>query len=133
MKSLTKKQVQQLSDLQTDLQTASEKVESAVADFNANINELWGDLVLDNVKEYNQSVKQASSFAEQIRDQIQSYYEDKDEDWKHCELGNAIQEWLEDWDEANFEEIDLKMPDETDIPEFNAVEVIDELPTEPNF
>lgn len=133
MKSLSKKQVQQLSDLQADLQGAAEKVESAIADFNANINELWGNLVLDELNEYNRIAKQASSFAEQIRDQIQSYYDELSEDGQQSELGNAYQEWLEDWDEASFEQIDLRMPDETDVPEFNAVEVIDELPTEPNL
>lgn len=132
MKSLTKKQVQQLTDLQTDLQSASEKVESAIADFNANINELWGDLVLDELNEYNKLALQASEFAEQIQSQIQSYNENKSEEWQQSDLGVAYQEWLDEWDEADFIEIDAKMPDETDVPDFDAVEAINKLSAEPN-
>ncbi len=133
MKSLTSKQVEQLSDLQAKLQSSSQKVESAIADFNANVNELWGDLVLDSVNKYNNLVKQAQDFAEATAGNIQNYYNSQSEDWQQGNEGDAYQDWIDEWDEADLQEIEPVMPDETDVPDFPAVEAIDGLSAEPSL
>lgn len=135
MKSLTSKQAEQLSDLQEKLQSASEKVESAVADFNTNVSELWNDLVLESLNDYNNLVEQAREFVEDRSEQMQSQYEDKSEKWQQSEKGEAFQEWINEWEEAQseLEEIDLTMPVEVDTPNFPAVEAMDALSPEPSL
>lgn len=133
MKSLTGKQAEQLSDLQEKLQSASQKIESAIADFNANVNELWGDLVLDSINEYNNLVKLAQQFAEVTTGKSQGYYNSQSEDWQQGDKGNAYQDWIDEWDEADLQEIELRMPDETDVPDFAAVDAIDGLSAEPSL
>ncbi len=127
MKSLTSKQAEQLSDLLEKLQSASLRVESAVSDFNANVNELWGDLVLDSVNEYNNAVKQAQEFTKATAGLIQNYYDSQSEDWQQGEEGDAYQEWFDLWDEAGLHEIEPVMPESTDVPDFSAVEAMDAL------
>lgn len=133
MKSLTSKQAQQLSDLQEKLQIASQKVESAIADFNANINELWGDLVLDSLNEYNNLVKQTQKFTEATTEKLFNYYNSQSNEWQQTEEGKAYERWMDEWDAASFDESDLKLPEETDVPEFSATEAIDALSTQPSL
>lgn len=135
MRSLTSRQAEQLSDLQEKLQSASQRVESAIADFNANVSELWNDLVLESLNDYNNLVEQAKEFVEKRCEQMQSCYDGKSEKCQQSEKGEAYQEWLNQWDEAQMEleEIDLTMPVEIDTPDFPAVEAIDALSAEPSL
>lgn len=99
----------------------------AIADFNANVSELWNDLVLESLNDYNNAVEQAKEFVEDRSEQMQSCYEDK------SEKGEAFQEWLNQWEEAEteLEEIDLTMPVEVEEPDEPAVEAMDALSAEP--
>jgi len=149
VKSLTSKQSEQLSDLQEKLQSASQKVESAVADFNSNVSELWNNLVLESLNDYNNLVEQAKEFVEDRSEQMQSFCDDKSEKGRESfrgessprnvsqqsEKGEAFQEWLNAWEEAEseLEEIDLTMPVEVDTPNFLAVEAMDALSVEPSL
>lgn len=130
MKSLNKEQQSKLSQLQSDLQDAQEKVESAIADFNTNINDLWANLVSDSLDNYNKLVQQANEFVEKTRSTMQSYYDERSEKWRIGDRGQDFQGWLVEWDSTELEEIDLTMPEETDVPDFQAVEAITELPSE---
>lgn len=130
MKSLNKEQLNNLTQLQSDLQDAQEKVESAISDFNANINELWANLVSDSLDDYNKLVQQATEFVDETRSTMQSYYDERSEKWQEGDRGQDFQSWLDEWDSTELEEIEMTMPEETDLPEFQAVEAIDELPTE---
>lgn len=135
MKSLTSFQAEQLSDLQEKLQSASERVESAITDFNTSMSELWNDSVLESLNDYNTVVEQAREFVEERHDQMQSQYEDRSEKWQQSEKGEAFQEWLNEWEEAQseLEDIDLAMPVEVDTPDFSAVDAMDELSMEPSL
>lgn len=130
MKFLNKEQQSNLSQLQSDLQDAQEKVESAINDFNANINDLWANSVTESLDNYNKLVQQANEFVEETRDSMQTYYDERSEKWQEGERGQEFQSWLVEWDSTELEEIDVTMPEETDVPDFQAVEVIAELPSE---
>lgn len=79
---------------------------------------------------YNKLVQQANEFVEETRSSMQSYYDDRSEKWQESDRGSCFQVWLDEWDSTELEEIELTMPEETDVPEFQAVEAITELPIE---
>lgn len=130
MKSLSHKQSKQLAQVRSDLQQKQEKLESAIADFNANLNELWAELVADNIDEYNKTVSVAQEFINQTREEIQNYYDERSESWQSGDRGTSFNEWIDQWD-ISLEEIDVDSPDEIDVPDFEAFFQLEELPEEP--
>lgn len=82
MKSISNKQSQQLNSFKSDLQQNQEKLESAIADFNAQVDELWADLVQDNMDEYNLTVSAAQNFVNQTKEEIQTYYDESSDSWQ---------------------------------------------------
>lgn len=70
---LSDEQAEQLSQLQLDLRKASQKIENEIADFNTNVNELWGNLVLTSLDNYNKVRQQAQEFVVATRNQIQTH------------------------------------------------------------
>ncbi len=135
VKSLSSKQAERLTDLQEKLQSASQKVESAVAEYNTEVSKLWNDLVLESLNDYNNAVEQAKEFVKDRREQMESQYEDGSEKWQQSKRGDAFLEWINQWEEAatEIEEIDLIMPVEVDPLDFPAVEAIDALSPEPSL
>ncbi len=132
MKTLTNEQAEQLLNYQKKLQSASQRVESAVADFNANVKELWNDLVLESINEYNKLVMLAQEFTDETRHQIQESYDSQTQDWQLTVDGVSYSDWIDKWDNVYLEEIESKIPEEKEVPEFPAVKVINELSTEPD-
>lgn len=131
MKSISNKQSQQLNSFKSDLEQKQEKVEEAIANFNANVEELWANLVADSINEYNLTVIAAQDFVDQTRSEIQSYYDERSDSWQDGNRGTLFNEWIEQWD-ISLEEIDINSPTETDVPEFEAVGQLESLPQEPD-
>ena len=121
---LSHEQAEQLSQLQLDLRKASQKIENEIADFNTNVNELWGNLVLTSLDDYNKVRQQAQEFVVATRNQIQTTCVEK------SEKGEVHQQWIDLWEEveAELEEIDLTVQVETQELEFPSA--IYELPKE---
>ena len=89
---LSDEQAEQLSQLQLDLRKASQKIENEIADFNTNVNELWGNLVLTSLDNYNKVRQQAQEFVVATRNQIKAHYEEKSEKWQQSEKGEVNQQ-----------------------------------------
>lgn len=131
MKSITKIQSEQLNSFKSALEQKQENLESAIADFNADAQELWANLVADKIDDYNKTVVATQNFIDQTREEIQTYYDERSESWQSGERGTSFDEWIDGWD-VSLEEIDIDSPDGIDLPDFEAVGQLEELPEEPD-
>lgn len=92
---------------------------------------MWAELVVGSIDEYNLTVVAAQDFIDQMREEIQTYYEERSSSWQKSDHGTSFNSFLEQWD-ISLEEIDLDSPTETDVPDFEAVGQLDSLPVEPD-
>ena len=127
---LSDEQAEQLSQLQLDLRKASQKIENEIADFNTNVNELWGNLVLTSLDDYNKVRQQAQEFVVATRNQIQAHYEEKSEKWQQSEKGEVYQQWIDLWSEVEAELAEINLTVQVETQELEFPSAIYELPRE---
>jgi hypothetical protein len=61
---------------------------------------------------------------------VQRWQEEIDErsdKWHDSDAGNATKEWVEAWDAIDLDEVELDLPDELSVPEFEAADNLEDL------
>lgn len=91
---------------------------------------IWADTVADEISDYNTFVREAQEFIEEMRDEMQAYYDDRSEKWQESDTGTEYYDWIDAW-ETGLDEIEDIQPEEIDCPDFDAVETILNYPQEP--
>jgi uncharacterized protein YukE len=115
MKRLTKDQIEQHSQISTDLHAAHEAVQSAVAEFNAKVAAAYAELE-PHVSDFNSEVEKANSFMGEVYADQESFYDEKSEKWQEGDAGEAYRSWMEQWEQV-IEEMELDVPEELGEPD----------------
>jgi hypothetical protein len=132
MKKLTKQQVAAKNLLIEKLNAAQEDVEQAINDFNEQMQQQWEALEITlKTEAYNKLVKEASDFAKGISNEMEKHYGDEDEQWQRSEEGLCYLLWKELWS-INASEIEVEIPVEIDLPDFDLVATLEDLTSEPD-
>lgn len=120
---LSKTDDQYRANLVNSLRAAYEAYENAVAEFNNEMQPLFGK-VEDAIRVYNGIVADAKSFVDDRASQWRSEADDKSDRWKEGDRGSAVDEWISSWESFGDEVID--MPDVPEI-ETEGSDVADDL------
>lgn len=81
------------------------------------------------MSEYNSIVADAVLWRDEMVQQMTDYQSDRSEKWQEGDAGQAYQGWLDEWESADLDAIEI--PDLPDQPECPHRDVIDNLPEEP--
>lgn len=95
MKRLNKKQAAQLTELTDAVETAKIAVD-------------------EKVEELNDAIVKLEGFRQEMRDDMESYYEEKSERWQEGDNGQMYYDWMNAWDQ---EVTEVESPD-VEVPEY---------------
>jgi hypothetical protein len=125
MKSLSKYDEERRAKISAHLQEQAQEVEKAHAELTEAI-ETYNAVIAS----YNEVVTEATGFAEDMASAIGAYIDEKSEKWQDSDRGQAFTDWQDEFQNADFEEIDtVEVPN---LPEFTNEATLDDLPGFPN-
>jgi uncharacterized coiled-coil DUF342 family protein len=130
MKKLTKEQFDQKWQHINSINEAAKLVEEAIDAYKAQAQMYW-DEVEEAVAKYNEAISQASEFKDEVCSEAQEYYDERSEKWQESEKGKSYQEWIDEW-ESCLDEIEVEQPEELEVPDMEAPDILENLPDEPN-
>ena len=123
MKKLTKFQSAERDRLIADLTVKAADAATQWAAF-----ETAHAALADAIATYNGVVLEAAIFRDEIVSEMGDYQSERSERWREGEAGDVYQTWLEDWQNAELDAIEI--PDLSNEPEFSHIDVLDVLPEE---
>lgn len=126
MKKLSKDDRATRDRLVADLEIKSAAIEEAWTAFESAHEQLGLA-----IEEYNSVVADAGSWRDEMVQQMTDYQSDRSERWQEGDAGEAYQGWIDEWQNADLEGIEV--PDLPDQPEGEHRDVIDNLPEEPEL
>lgn len=111
------------------LKSKAQALEEALQEFNSGLDALRAAFqpALD---EYNEALDGAREFKEDIVSSLQEKFDDKSDRWKESERGQQVQQWIEEWEGAEFEPLELDLPDALEELELGHGEALLELADE---
>lgn len=124
MKRLNKVHEDRYARIVRDLTDAREGVEKAIDEFNIAMGEAWID-VAEAKEKYDEELKAAESFREEMASDMQNFYDDRSEKWQEGDAGSQYQQWMDVWGEE-LDELELEQPYTLDVPDFD--ETFESLP-----
>lgn len=133
MKRLSKQQVAQHTALAEKLTEARDELNVAIGQFNEEVARLHAELLVPKVDAANAAIAEALSFAEEIHGDQESYHEERSDNWKEGEAGQAYEDWMSSWGDVvgGLDELDLEQPTPFDEVAID-VEAFAEIETEVN-
>jgi hypothetical protein len=129
MKTLTKKDLSDKLAHFVAIRQAHERLEQAVDAFNTTISELRIK-VEAALEALNASINEAEGWREEVHTDQDSTFCDKSERWQESEAGLDYQDWMTAWD-VQLEEVQIDFPDELEMPNCDALDLLESLPDEP--
>lgn len=127
---LTKQQVVQKAELVARLNAAREKLVEAIEEFNARLVEAYGD-VEAVARSYNDIVEEAAALRDDVVEEGRSYFDERSETWQESERGVECSGWLDEWEGAVLDPVDVWMPDGIEEPDTDGADILDRLPDAP--
>lgn len=126
---LSKTERAKKEQLAQELDKLQERVVKEVDIFNEALEETRQHLE-GFINAYNEKVVEAQAFVEDIGSDRRSEYDDKSESWQESDRAGEVDEWVQAWEDAQLEELQLELPQEVDAPEFGAFDTLNDLPEE---
>lgn len=106
---LTKQECKNRDTHVAALQEAAEILQSSVVEFNSEVERAW-EQVTSALETYNEALSNAREFAEDIANNIESFYDEKSEKWQESDRGSAVRSMQEEWAALDTEEVTLDAP-----------------------
>lgn len=122
MKILSMAQIEKRREVVEGLRSAVESVNEAIEEFNEAAEKAFG-AVASSVSEYNEALRAAVDFVEEVTSDAKCYFDERSEAWQEGEVGRQYQDWISEWENLNLEEMEVDQPDNLD-------EVTDDLAQE---
>ncbi len=129
MKKLNKKQADTKAEHVTELDQKRQDLENAIGEYNQTQKEAF-EKVQAALDAYNNSVDQAREFVDDIKSEMQSYYDERSEKWQEGDAGSNYQSWIDAWENIDLSEIEVSEPDELDLPDMEHYTELDNLQNE---
>jgi hypothetical protein len=127
---LNKAQQKRRDGLESALTENATNLERVVENFNEAIAAAW-EKVEDAVSGYNDVLTEAREFRDEIVGAMQDEMSNKSEKWQESERASEVQSWVEEWEGAELDDVELTKPDEIDFstPEHDVT--LGDLPVAP--
>lgn len=109
MKRLSKIQLKRHEELSGKLSSAKEDLDDAITSFNEKVELLHNDLLQSKVDAFNEAIRQANEFTEEIHSEQEDYESERSDNWRDGDAGSAYQDWMSQW-EMELEELELEPP-----------------------
>jgi len=126
---LTQAEAKRRDELVEALQKAQGELDDAVSEYNEKSQEIRGP-VEEAVSAYNAVVEEAHDFAEDVASDGDTAFDEKSEKWQEGERGEAARSWIDEWQNADFNEIEINWPDDLEIEAPGHAGNLEALPTE---
>lgn len=115
MKNVNKKTEAQIELVLNEYLTAKEDLEAAVEDAQEKINQILTDLN-DKKQSVNDFITRLNELREEVRAEIESFIDEKSDNWRDGDRGSAYQEWLSSWENeieevSDFDDVTIEAPD----------------------
>jgi chromosome segregation ATPase len=106
---VTKEQLARRDVLAADIRTKATELNAAIAAFNREVAPL-ARTVVEAQAEYNETMEQARTLANQISEAAQEAFDAKSERWQDSDNGIQVRIWIEQW-EISLDDVDLELPE----------------------
>jgi hypothetical protein len=126
---LAKGEETRLDDLKKEIGALYVDIEVAVNEYNEREKELR-EPIETAVNAYNEKLALFRSFVEEVAAERRNEFEEKSETWQDGDNGQAADEWINNWENADLEDVAIKFPEEELEVDFESHADID-LPVEP--
>ena len=111
MPSVAKGQANEFETAHTSYVDAISEFTGALSEFNLTIQEEWDNEVAPKLEKLNESIVDLKTIAEEIRDELQAYYDERSEGWQAGDKGIAYDEWIDRWSNITYmDEIEIACP-----------------------
>jgi hypothetical protein len=106
---VTKEQLARRDVLAANLRVRATALNAAIAAFNREVAPL-ARAVVEAQFDYNETMEQARTLANQISEAAQEQFDAKSERWQDSENGIQVWTWIEQW-EMSLDDADLELPE----------------------
>ncbi len=111
MKQLSKLQRAQKALLVTKLNETHAALSEASTDFYDKIQDLWEELVVPRLEDYNQAIADAEGLKSEVTDAMDEWLGERSDKWNESDAASEYNDWKSEWDELSFDDADLEKPE----------------------
>ena len=129
--ALKKADIEERSQLVSDLREAWENVTNALDTFNKAVEELRGP-VTEAIEKYNNVVAGARSWAEDIANAAQDEWDGKSEGWQESDKGEGAAQFISEYESISLDDIEITWNDDATMDKPDHADDLEGLPTEPD-
>lgn len=132
---ITKDEDSRLIAIRNRLEDARDILDDHVAKANAAIAAIFSELNLE-IEEYNEIVQEARGVVEDIASEMEGEYDEKSDNWRDGERGDATNTWIEALKDFEYDATDITAPSFEAIDFSNDpdhADLIDSLPRQPEY
>jgi len=124
MREFSKEEQDEINGFVTALQEEYTEIDDKIADLMDKVQE-----VNEKIQRYNNTLKNVRDFRDGHVQRMRDYHADKSETWQNGDEGDAYSAWMDEWEGASFNALELLETPEIDNEEHGSV--LDELPLSP--
>jgi hypothetical protein len=126
---LTKQEDAQRAKLQVALSDARAILDAKIEDVNDAL-QTAVDALEGAITDYNSALDDARNFVVDIVSQAEEDFSDKSERWQEGERGEIVRAWIDEWDNAQLDDIDAPEIERIAIDADDHADILDQLPSE---
>lgn len=123
MKQFTGAQKAQHAEILARMEQKRAALELAIADYNHIMGREFSPVEAAKVA-LQEVIDEGSAFLATVREDAQSFFDDKSEKWQESEAGEAYGDWLTELD-RELEAVEVEEPDEVDTPDVDAIDTFE--------
>lgn len=124
MHKLSKDDLKRKSDLIDSYNKAKEAVEEKFKEYEAFV-----ESINEEIRAFNEVVEEMQGWTEDIANEIQEYVDERSDNWRDSDKGQAIGDWLTEWQNFSIDTID-ELRAEDVAPDFPDTDEFENLPDE---
>ena len=114
MRSLSENEIRRKAEIERKLDDALSGVENAQGAYNAEMQALWQKYMAPAFGRLNAALSEAERFKEGVEERLQNFSDDQSDKWQDSDEGSEFSDWLSEWQNASFDEVDVEEPEEFD-------------------
>lgn len=128
MKKLSKTELEARAALVAKLKDKFEQLVDGCDQFNSAVNDAWGLYVENAQVEYNDALKEAEDWRDQIVSQIDEYVDGRSDKWREGDQGQKYEDWKSELEGISFTESEMEEPSGVEVDVENVADELDGLP-----
>jgi hypothetical protein len=127
MKALTKAMREEREALAAELRERFSTLEMYAQCFNTTMQDAWGP-VKTAMEQYNAVVEKVNDWKSAIAAEIQTYIDERSEQWQDSARGQVYQDWLNAYGYDDLDPVTLDLPASLDLSDGDQTDLLEALP-----